>query len=380
MTETIMVSWLISSFLEGCIDPYYPDINDNQQSIIIYGTLTNKEGYHYIFVSRSVRYEYHYNIPVRGCSVEVIDDENNSIQFYESEPGLYEQWIDQEYLKTGKKYKLRVITGGSVYESRYETMLLCPPVGNVYYEIEKRETSDPENDIHGIQFYTDLVAPVGYPKNYRWELEETWEYHAEYLVRAVWDRYVFREGGFYGTDSVFFCWSTDYIHEIHAATLEHTTGDSLSMIPLNYVSNETNRLKVKYSLLVKQYSLSDSAYYYWNQLKQQNEETGGLYETQPAQIRGNISNMNDDNELVLGFFNVSGLTEKRIFVSEGFDFFPMDYCKLTEPIAIPDLRRYYWGRTVFLIEVARRRYVTAPNECFDCTVRGGTVEKPDFWE
>jgi hypothetical protein len=249
----------------------------------------------------------------------------------------------------------------------------------VYYEIEKKETADPENDIYGIQFFTDLVVPIGFPKNYKWELEETWEYHAEYFIRLWWDGYVLHDRSPGTTDSVFYCWSSDYVYGLFAETTKHITGDSLSRIPLSYVSNETDRLKVKYSLLVKQYSLSDTAYYYWNQLKKQNEETGGLYETQPAQIRGNISNINDDNEIVLGYFNVSGLSEKRIFVSENFNFFPQDYsCRLVK-LFWEDLAEYYYTQK-FLVEVALREYASAPNECFDCTVLGGTTNKPDFWE
>jgi hypothetical protein len=321
-------------------------------------------------------------MPIQGCVVEVIDDEGNAIQFYESEPGLYEQWLNQEYLKTGKKYKLRVTVAGSAYESRYETMLPCPPVQNVYYEIEKKATSDPENDIYGIQFYTDLVPPIGYPKNYRWELEETWEYHSEYLMRDWWDGSVVHERRF-GIDSVFFCWSTESVHEIYTGTMKYVAGDSLSRIPLRYVSNETNRLKVAYSLLIKQYSLSDTAYYYWNQLKKQNEETGGLYETQPAQIRGNISNINDNDEIVLGFFNVSGVSEKRIFVTERFRFFPPDYhCNPSPPpsLIINQGPLYFTTAFVKIGDFYREVTMTAPDDCFDCTLLGGTTEKPDFWE
>jgi hypothetical protein len=384
ITEAIMVSWSIVSCFEGCVDPYLPDIDDNQQSIIIDGILTDKEGYHYVHVSRSVSYESHENMPVQGCVVEVLDDEENAIQFYESEPGLYEQWINQEYLKTGKKYKLRVTVAGTVYESQYETMFPCPPVGNVYYEIEKRGTADPENDIYGIQFYTDLVVSTGYSKNYRWELEESWEYHAEYLIRWWKDsRYDFVHDRGYSTDSLFFCWSIKPIHEIYIVTAKHITGDILSRIPLRYVSNETNRLKIKYSLLIKQYSLSDKAYNYWNQLKKQNEETGGLYETQPEKIRGNISNINDDNEIVLGFFNVSGLSEERIFVSEHFHFFPPDYnCILVSVDEAGPPPIYYVQ--VFEKEKDKDKwdtaFKTAKDECFVCTLLGGTTQKPDFWD
>ncbi len=372
MNKIISILILIITLLEGCVDPFYPDIYDNQQSIVIDGTLTDKEGYHYIRVSRSVQYNTPKNIPMEGCSVEIIDNAENIIHFYESEPGLYEQWIDQEYLKTGKQYKLRVTASDAIYESKYETMLPCPPVQNVYYEIKEKGTADPDYTIYGIQFYTDLVVQDGYAKNYRWELEETWEYHSEYLIFNYYD-----ETGYHqlanGTDSLYYCWSSESIHEIYTGTINHITEDSLSRIPLRYVSNETDRLNVKYSLLIKQYSINDTAYEYWNKLKKQSQETGGLYETQPQQIRGNISNINDDNEIVLGFFNVSGLSEKRIFVSEHFHFFPTTYeCVPWEPVlGIPQS-----PLPIYFLQDWR----LAARECFNCTLSGGTIYKPEFWE
>jgi len=367
---------IIIAILDGCVDPFYPNIFDNQQSLVIDGAITDQEGYHYIRISRSASYNNPKKNPEQGCQVEVIDKAGNRIQFYESKPGLYEQWIEQEYLKIGNQYKLSVTTTSGTYKSQYETLLPCPPIDNVYYEIEVQETSDPQFPIYGIQFYTDLYAPGEYAKNYRWELEETWEYHATYRIRLYIDMNEnFVDLG-YDSDSLYYCWSTETIPEIYTETLKHVNKDSLSKIPLRFVSNETKRLKVKYSLLVKQYSLTDTAYQYWNQIKKQSQETGGLYETQPAQIRGNIYNVNDNDEIVLGYFNVSALTEKRVFVTESFNFFP--YYTECEPQDPPG--RIPTSRLPLYFVLTDQGIKTAQDHCFDCRISGGTIEKPDYWE
>ena len=377
VNKIIFALILTPIFLKGCIEPYFPDIDDTQFSIVIDGTLTDKEGYHYIHVSRSVSIDSLENTPIQNCNVEISDNSGNTIQFYESEPGLYEQWIDQEFLETGRKYKLRVTAGSSVYESKYETMLPCSPVDNIYYEIERKETADPENPLYGIQFYTDLNPRSGDARNYRWELEETWEYHSEYPIKIYWNG---KEMVYLpvSSDTLFFCWDSGSVYEIYTGTIKNIITNSLSGIPLNYVSNETSRLKVKYSLLIKQYSLSDTAYDYWSQLQKLSQETGGLYEPQPPQIRGNIFNINDDNEIVLGNFNVSGLSEKRIFVAEKFNFFPV--CYNCEPY-YPESGVILGSRPAyFLLMPNDIRLWRANNECFDCTLLGGTTYKPDFWE
>jgi len=130
----LIIMLIIITILERCVDPFYPNIFDNQQSLVIDGLITDQEGYHYIHISRSAPYNNPTNIPEQDCHVEIVDRTGNRIQFYESEPGLYEQWIEQGFLKIGNQYKLNVITTSGTYESHYETLLPCPPIENIYYE------------------------------------------------------------------------------------------------------------------------------------------------------------------------------------------------------------------------------------------------------
>jgi hypothetical protein len=377
MIKHVWIILLIMLLLKGCIEPFYPGELNTQQSLVIDGMITDREGYHYVRITRSVNYHNPEAMPETGCQVEVINQSGGSIQFYESERGLYEQWIGQDFVKTGEYYKIRIITGSGTYESEYEAMIPCAPVGDVYYKIQDQETDDPEITLQGIQFYTDLFAPEGYARNYRWELDETWEYHAEYLIRYFWTGNGVIDQG-HSSDSLFFCWSSEPIREFFSTSMQYISGDSMSVIPLRYVSNETDRLTVKYSLLVKQYSLSDEAYRYWDQLRKLSQETGGLYETQPPQIRGNIRNINNEDEIVLGNFNVSAMTEKRIFVTQKFHFFPYyNYdCTLYMPLGI-------------ISNLQTPKYMQpdengipqlADLECFDCRESGGTTEKPEYWK
>ena len=144
-------------------------------------------------------------------------------------------------------------------------------------------------------------------------------------------------------------------------------------------------MKIKYSLLVKQYSLSNEAYDYWFQLQKQSQESGGLYETQPARVSGNISNVNDNEEVVLGFFNASSVTEKRIFVAESFNFGIYDARCTLDTIGPDRPLHSYTLYPVYLIslnEIMGRGppYGVGYGICFDCRKGGGKTEKPYFWE
>ncbi len=384
VSKNIIIPLFIFITLGGCIEPFTPNIDESEESLVIEGQITDQEGYHYIHISRTAPYYDPHKIPEPDCQVEVVDNYGNAFEFYESDSGLYMQWIPKDFLNIGTQYKVKVITtDGNEYESDFNELLSSsPPIDSIYYEIETRETNDPDKPLNGIQFYLDLNAPPGdFARNYRWELEETWEYEAAYRIQYYYD------GTIHPIDDPFFlfrCWRTEPIRKIYTFTTRYLSGNTINKFPLHYVSNQTSRLKIKYSLLVKQYSLSNTAYDYWFQVQKQSQERGGLYETQPVQIQGNISNINDPEEVVLGFFDVSSVPEKRIFVSESFNFRiygPNCYLRIIEH------ERQLSMYTIFPVYMISRNsmgvgppYGVGYGTCFDCRAGGGKTERPDFWE
>jgi len=113
-----------------------------------------------------------------------------------------------------------------------------------------------------------------------------------------------------------------------------------------------------------------------------------LYTRQPNQIRGNIYNADDPDDVILGYFMVAGESEKRTFVNR-----------------LPDPYKYYYD-ICFLVDVDTKRAgevlsnvsmyqsqlpllfyyyggkfgVTLPAQsCIDCRLKGGVNVKPDFW-
>ena len=365
---------LCITFLQGCVEPYYPELEDAGQSLVIDGLLSDREGYHQVRVSRSSAYNDPDFIPVSGCQVQVTDQYGNAIIFYENEAGMYQQWVPQDFLITGNQYKLLVSCKGKNYESSFQELLKSAPIGEVYYKVEDRETTDPAITLQGIQFYTDFDIPQGSAENYRWEIEETWEYRSFYPITFYWDGFRVLPPGSVNQD-LFYCWNTVPIYNIITASSRPLQEARINGQPLHYVSNETDRLRVKYSLLVTQYGLSREAYEYWQQLEKLSQETGGLYDSQPPQLRGNISNSENNDEVVLGWFSVSGKDVKRFFIDDDFKFFfPNIECNPFLPLGgFPRNNPYY------LVESAGQ-LMMANESCFDCTVLGGTTQKPDFWE
>ena len=83
------------------------------------------------------------------------------------------------------------------------------------------------------------------------------------------------------------------IQDIFVIDLGRFNGDIYKELPLNFVSNMPQRLHHKYSLLVRQLSMSPEAYRFWNDIANNVQSNGGLFDKQPSVSYSNICNTDD---------------------------------------------------------------------------------------
>jgi hypothetical protein len=379
---------LLGNLAASCVERYYlNEHSDLSSKIVVEALINDLEGIQKVKLSKTSSPENKEFSPLTGCSVVVTDIENNEFIFHEStvEPGTYEGIIDESFLQAGNKFRLHFSTpAGIEYESGYEELLPCPPVDSVYYEVKSVPTTDPDVDVDGVQFYIDFKAPEDYGKYYRWQIDETWEYHSTWPISVYID-----EGGFHNAfnDSLFCCYKTLPVDDIFILSTSGLVENSYRKYRLHFVDDHTQKLMHQYSLLIKQYSISENAYYYWSVLDKNNQESGGLFDSQPALASSNVANIRNPGEIVLGYFGVSSVKTKRIIITDipGLTFRDVPWCKARAlkpgelafygPEDWPVYLVYFWDP----IEDARVLGISN-SECFDCTLLGGTTEKPKYWD
>ena len=194
---------------------------------------------------------------------------------------------------------------------------------------------------------------------------------------------------------------------------------NINNFPLNFVPFGDIRLRVKYNLYVKQHSLSESAYSFFKEIEEQNSYSeNDLYTKQPFQIRGNIRNINNPDEPVLGIFYASSFSEERYFSPPEIEpqndiEYALEYCKgipsvvmdeggnpdnITDeylenaldragswPIYLGEAYIFHSNLTPdFGIELTSETYpkwfVAYSRYCIDCRSKEGVLEKPDYWD
>ena len=369
--------------LHGCVEPFQPSVKKYTDLIVIDGTLTDEPGVQKVTVSRTSAFNKMGYIPEIGCQVTILDDNGNIYDLKDVGDGNYVADFSSDQLKQGTSYMLRVIdNGGDVFESGYQKMLPPPVIDSVTARFESKFTPENPDGLKGCQFYVntgDHSAGTGY---YRWSMQETWEYHSIYSVGAMWDGVL--HDNYYFSDNRTVCWMTKEVPGIFTGTTRDQSVNVLKNFKLNYVSTMSDRLKFRYSLLVREYSLTPEAYEFWSGLENQTQNSSGLYEKQPYMISGNITCVSNPDKVALGFFSASGVARKRIFVD------PPPYpvtdiiCSSDTIKGIADLMLYpptsypvymYY----YILPSGGMARIASNDQCFDCLERGGTNVRPSFW-
>lgn len=358
----------------GCITQFFPITNDETNLLVVEGLITDQPEIYTIKLSTSMPLGGSgENRPLSGCYVNVSDDLGNSYAFYESMPGIYNSYPSVFQGKIGRSYILHINTnssfGNHTYESYPVELKPVPPIDSLYYEkVTIAEANAWSARQEGCQVFLNTNDPSNICKFFRWEFSETWEFHLPYLVPNN------------------ICWVSGNSDLINVKSTSALAEDRIKSYPLDFISNSSDRLSVKYSILVSQYSLNEDEFQYWQKLQNVTQHVGGLYDIIPASIPSNITCVDDPAESILGYFSVSAKSTKRLFIKDHFSGLFNPYT--TESCVadtvfngafIPNLNISTWVIVDHQLPPPSYKVTTFTKGCADCTVRGSNV-KPDFWD
>jgi Domain of unknown function (DUF4249) len=365
---TIIILLLL---LNSCITEFIPKTNETKEFLVVEGLVTDQHGPNTIKLSRSFPLgTKNTSNPVTGSNVTISDDLNNVYDLKETDAGTYITDSSEFRGKVGRTYTLHIRThpssSGYNYESLPAQMIPVPPIDSVFYsKVTIEEGPDGTPSQEGCQVYLNAHDPNSLCKFYRWEYTETWEFHIPFPVPNR------------------ICWLSTNSDVINVKSTVALSSDKISMYPLNYISNTTDKLSVEYSILVNQYSLNEDEYQYWEKLQNMTEQVGGLYDRIPSAVPSNVYSLDDPDEKVQGYFSVSASSSKRIFIKDHFaglvNQYSADKCVAdtlwgSAPPQIPN--PIYW--ILYSSIMPPYSLITYSKGCYDCTVRGTNIP-PDFW-
>lgn len=264
---------------------------------------------------------------IEGVIVELENEDGNSIilpQEDPTEPSNYYLEIpdaDPNFrICYDERYRIKVTTlEGEVYRSAFEDIIPAPQPENLEFESYVKEGTNANGGTRFdefLKFYinTSLDRPdqIGRVR-LRWDMEGIYQFRTlpQGLFSVIKTCYVPETlGG--GTTEVF-----DGVSSTSSRLANH----KIFEMPLDY------KLSYGYQLTVFQRTLSDNAFEYWNRVRENTSLEGNFFEAAPGKIQGNVSNEDNEEEDVLGYFFGSDQKVLRIHISPTDVGNPEDYCR-----------------------------------------------------
>lgn len=387
--------------LQSCVDPFYFESTEFKSALVVEGTITDQNETQSIKISRTFPLDTVLMTGLSGAVVSIEDSNGGNYPFTESASG--------EYLSnstfaavSGRTYTLNISTpDGKIYRSEPTIVPSKTTIDRLYAQRDFKDDGAEE----GMFIYVDSFDPNGESNYYRYEYEETYK-----IIAPNWsglDAYIvsplpFPEVGTRPKErEEQVCYGTIASNSIIQLSTTEFGEDRVSKFPVRFINRENYILSHRYSILVKQYVQSRAAFAYYETLESMSGSENFFSQLQVGFLEGNIKCLSNPDEDVVGFFQVSTVTEQRIFFDYE-DFFPNerlpDYpipCNLASPPIITETGA---SPLLIAIELETLKYVEdynqesnplnfseygpflmVPTPCGDCTVYGSNIV-PDFWQ
>lgn len=378
--------------LVGCQDPYFPDFTvEDQFPILVVEGFINASGPHTRYqLTRTVPIDQEAGSPdmentrVNGArlSVEREDGQVYQNQYVDGE-GAYV--VVHPPLDASHRYRLRIAIDQNEYVSDFVEVKHSPDIGDVRWQ---------ENE-HGVQVYVSTEDVNNQSHYYLWEFEETWRFATIYSSSVVFENGELRSR--LHDEMITVCFYSENSSAINIATSTGLSRDVIHDHPIQSISASSEKLGIRYSMLVKQRVLSPESFLYWDNLKNNSENLGDIFGAMPVELRGNINNVQNPREPVIGMVEAAHISEKRIFIDRSEleehrharvenPFYAG--CQLTDTLAAVEAVQILANRPDYLpvFGISRNptsafptHYLLSTRRCVDCTVRG-TLARPSFWE
>lgn len=325
-TKYYIIILFIIIFVYSCIEPYQLETNTFEDVLVVECTIDNEMKNQKINLSRVFKLEENEPSTEKNALVRIEDSNQNVYNFSENELGVY--LSDSEFKAfPNVGYTLFVTTSdGKKYESSEEFLTAESIIDNLYPE------KSIVNSEQGVQVYVDSNGDLGPAKYFRYEFEETYKVVTPKIItqnieltniNTIPATFSYDIVVTPTTEEKHIGYVTNPQIEIIQTSNTNSLNNSIVKFPIRFMAESDFRIREKYSILVRQYVQSPESYNFYRILKQLGSLESILLENQPGLIHGNVYSVTNTEEKVVGFFDVSSVSEKRIF----FNYFDFNFTK-----------------------------------------------------
>ena len=419
----------------ACIDPFEFQPRDSEGILVVQATVTDTFEKQIVVLTRAENLE-NVNIEVRdsinvftpfvntfnervnpeiAAKVKLLDDQGNQFDFEDLGEGLY-QSINEFALIENVGYQLQIMTSNNErYESGFESLAGKSQIDDLYAKRDFNENGD-----EGVMIFADGSDLTGNSDFFRYEYVETYQIIAPSFNGAQLE-IIREETEFVNDTTILFpdakvvsiteeeqvCYNSASSNTINLASTTALTSSTIAGHIVRFIDRNNPIISHRYSILAKQFLLNGEAHNYYQDLNNFAQRESVFTEIQPGFLESNIRRTDINNGLVLGYFEIASVAEKRFFFNY-VDFFPNEAlppffgdinCNRIIAPALgnperdgpqpmgcpgPSLIPRVLSNEISYLGIndspgdCEGPYLMIPSICSDCTILGSNI-KPDFW-
>ncbi|HHP7242483.1 MAG TPA: DUF4249 domain-containing protein [Cyclobacteriaceae bacterium] len=289
-----------------------------------------------------------------NANVSLIDNLGNVANYKEDSntPGTYILNPGNFSIGIGITYHLRIqLNDGEIYESVPQTMPESIKPDTMTFELE---IDDRFSELNFVNLFVN--TPLGDRPDkvwFRWEINEAFNFLTEQKCDTI--------------NNVRACYVTDVPIDRDKIFIYHSESSSIRELRDFRLSKRGllphQQFNYQHYFTAFQYSITEEAFNYWDNINKLSNQQGTFFDPVPGSVRGNIFNVNDPEEKVLGFFEVASVDTVRTFTTPDL-LEPHEVERICPPCDSTVCDTTFWMKV-----------------CCDCSIIPNSTEiRPEYWK
>lgn len=320
----VIILLFIHFLATTCVEPISLKIKEEAPKLVVDGQINNQDDSCVVRLSYTKAYlsdesgNNTTSLPAIADRVQIIDDEGNQTELMLYKPGIYVTKAIKG--KVGNTYILKIeMPNGKEYQSIPETLPDVANITKISHEVveDKRYINSVLFTDIKVEIKAHFQDPILEKNYYKWKwLGETTMKFKTFVDPPPGGPNPIPSNCYYK----FIPYLSDpYQDELTIEQDENFDGLDHQAVILSFGGNNLDfRFYSGVNMMIAQYSLTKNAYNYWEKMKKLIGSQGSIFDPTPFSVRGNIYNVEDENEPVLGYFGASSVKYIRyqFFVSK----------------------------------------------------------------
>ncbi|MEM9325525.1 MAG: DUF4249 domain-containing protein [Bacteroidota bacterium] len=310
VTQRVAYYLVLMTGLVSCTEPISLDLDSGEPQLVVEAEMSNLLESYVVSLAATTDFDGISDRSIaREADVSIIEERSGeSLELFEVFPGEYYSFGGDFQGEVGEQYRLRIVLrDGRTYES--QLVQIPEPVDIVNINSELREERFLSEDlVEQRVFFQDITA----------RLDNTMQDHF-----AIFDNRGFVEsfidyptcGGFDRNNQgspagPVRCWAFQdpIIQDISLTSNLSVSGDNYEAVAMSIPFDARGQ----YVLEVDVKAMDAQSFNFWQQAKDQLDKGDGIFDAPFAPIVGNIRNVDDPDETVLGYFNAYAKSTAQI--------------------------------------------------------------------